>query len=69
RWGSECSQLNGYVNETKLPHLGEANPQVYVETPFSKKRLFGALYGLVESFFYKNDEATTLQSMVIGMKP
>ncbi|GFW14106.1 hypothetical protein TNCV_3546951 [Trichonephila clavipes] len=24
--------LNSYVNKTKLPHLGEANPQVYVET-------------------------------------
>ncbi|GFX54529.1 uncharacterized protein TNCV_792161 [Trichonephila clavipes] len=31
------------------------NPQVYVETPLHPEKLFGALYGLVESFF-KNDE-------------
>ncbi|GFU91841.1 DUF4817 domain-containing protein [Trichonephila clavipes] len=30
-------------------------PQVYVETPLHLEKLFGALYGLVESFF-KNDE-------------
>ncbi|GFV76464.1 hypothetical protein TNCV_4726841, partial [Trichonephila clavipes] len=24
--------LNGYVNKQKLPHLSEANPQVYVKT-------------------------------------
>ncbi|GFT10010.1 DUF4817 domain-containing protein [Trichonephila clavipes] len=35
----------------------EANPQVYVETPLHSEKLtvWGALYGLVESFF-KNDE-------------
>ncbi|GFV79216.1 hypothetical protein TNCV_70841 [Trichonephila clavipes] len=38
----------------KLPHLSEANPQVYVETPLHPEKLTGALYGLVESF--KNDE-------------
>ncbi|GFW99564.1 hypothetical protein TNCV_3417971 [Trichonephila clavipes] len=27
-----------------------ANPQVYVETPLHPEKLFGALYGLVESF-------------------
>ncbi|GFV90830.1 transposable element Tc3 transposase [Trichonephila clavipes] len=32
----------------------EANPQVYVETPLHPEKLFGALFGLVESF--KNDE-------------
>ncbi|GFU64807.1 hypothetical protein TNCV_964661 [Trichonephila clavipes] len=30
--------LNGYVNKTKLPHLGEANPQVYVETPLHPEK-------------------------------
>ncbi|GFU19171.1 transposable element Tc3 transposase [Trichonephila clavipes] len=33
----------------------QTNPQVYVETPLHPEKLFGALYGLVESFF-KNDE-------------
>ncbi|GFY34600.1 hypothetical protein TNCV_1372911 [Trichonephila clavipes] len=42
--------------QTKLPHLEEANPQVYVETPLHPEKLtVCALYGLVESFF-KNDE-------------
>ncbi|GFW68419.1 transposable element Tc3 transposase [Trichonephila clavipes] len=31
--------LNGYVNKTKLSHLSEANPQVYVETPLHPERL------------------------------
>ncbi|GFW01403.1 hypothetical protein TNCV_5030531 [Trichonephila clavipes] len=31
--------LNGYVNKQKLPHLGEANPQVYVETPLHPEKL------------------------------
>ncbi|GFY26043.1 uncharacterized protein TNCV_1917931 [Trichonephila clavipes] len=31
--------LNGYDNKTKLPHLSEANPQVYVETPLHPEKL------------------------------
>ncbi|GFU93952.1 hypothetical protein TNCV_3104321, partial [Trichonephila clavipes] len=31
--------LNSYVNKTKLPHLSEANPQVYVETPLHPEKL------------------------------
>ncbi|GFT30749.1 transposable element Tc3 transposase [Trichonephila clavipes] len=47
--------LNGYVNKQNRRIWSEANPQVYVETPLHPEKLFGALYGLVESFF-KNDE-------------
>ncbi|GFT26088.1 transposable element Tc3 transposase [Trichonephila clavipes] len=47
--------LNGYVNKQNCHIWSEANPQVYVETPFHPEKLTGALYGLVESFF-KNDE-------------
>ncbi|GFW15136.1 putative DD41D transposase [Trichonephila clavipes] len=47
--------LNGYVNKQNCRIWSEANPQVYVETPLNPEKLFGALYGLVESFF-KNDE-------------
>ncbi|GFV21073.1 uncharacterized protein TNCV_1568691 [Trichonephila clavipes] len=46
--------LNGYVNKQNCRIWSEANPQVYVETPLHPEKLFGALYGLVESF--KNDE-------------
>ncbi|GFT61644.1 hypothetical protein TNCV_4050361, partial [Trichonephila clavipes] len=45
--------LNGYVNKQNCRIWSEANPQVYVETPLHPEKLFGALYGLVESF--KND--------------
>ncbi|GFW45918.1 hypothetical protein TNCV_4496371 [Trichonephila clavipes] len=31
--------LNGHVNKQKLPHLSEANPQVYVETPLHPEKL------------------------------
>ncbi|GFX45742.1 hypothetical protein TNCV_1328311 [Trichonephila clavipes] len=31
--------LNGYVNKQKLPHLSEANPQVYLETPLHPEKL------------------------------
>ncbi|GFT34918.1 putative transposable element [Trichonephila clavipes] len=47
--------------QTKLPHLSEANPQVFVETPLHpENRLFGALYGLVESLelWFQQDGAT-----------
>ncbi|GFU55648.1 transposable element Tc3 transposase [Trichonephila clavipes] len=49
--------LNGYLNKQNCRIWSEANPQVYVEKHcyIQKSRLFGALYGLVESFF-KNDE-------------
>ncbi|GFU01046.1 hypothetical protein TNCV_1816611 [Trichonephila clavipes] len=46
--------LNGYVNKQNCHVWSEANPQVYVETPLNPEKLFGALYGLLESF--KNDE-------------
>ncbi|GFV02171.1 putative DD41D transposase [Trichonephila clavipes] len=50
--------LNGYVN--KLPHLEEANPQVYVETPFHTEKLtvWCALWagGIIGPYFFKNDE-------------
>ncbi|GFY09258.1 hypothetical protein TNCV_2991761 [Trichonephila clavipes] len=65
--------LNSYVNKQKLPHLGEANPQMYVETPLHPEKLtVGTLYGLVESLVRtssKTMKATTLQSMVIGIQP
>ncbi|GFY16634.1 uncharacterized protein TNCV_2787601 [Trichonephila clavipes] len=48
--------LDGYVNKQNCRIWSEANPQVYVETPLHPEKLFGALYGLVESFF-KNDKS------------
>ncbi|GFV41130.1 transposable element Tcb1 transposase [Trichonephila clavipes] len=47
--------LNDYVNKQNCRIWSEANPQVYVETQVHPEKLFGALYGLVESYF-KNDE-------------
>ncbi|GFV65012.1 transposable element Tc3 transposase [Trichonephila clavipes] len=47
--------LNGYVDNQNCCIWGEANPQVYGETPLLPEKLTGALYGLVESSF-KNDE-------------
>ncbi|GFW20896.1 hypothetical protein TNCV_1714031 [Trichonephila clavipes] len=42
--------LNGYVKKQNCRIWSEANPQVHVEHRYiQKKRLFGALYGLVES--------------------
>ncbi|GFT60956.1 uncharacterized protein TNCV_4092431 [Trichonephila clavipes] len=64
--------LNGYVNKQNCRIWSEANPQVYVETPLHPEKLFGALYGLVESLVRtssKTMKATTLQSMVIGIEP
>ncbi|GFU96469.1 hypothetical protein TNCV_90421 [Trichonephila clavipes] len=64
--------LNGYVNKQNCHIWSEANPQVYVETPLHPEKLFGALYGLVESLVRtssKTMKATTLQSMVIGLEP
>ncbi|GFX13153.1 putative DD41D transposase [Trichonephila clavipes] len=52
--------LNGYVNKQNCRIWSEANPQD-VETPLHPEKLtFGALYGLVESFF-KNDEGHNFQ--------
>ncbi|GFX28316.1 putative transposable element [Trichonephila clavipes] len=49
--------LNGYVNKQNCRIWSEANPQVYVETPLHPEKLtFGALYGMVESVLFKNDE-------------
>ncbi|GFX21529.1 transposable element Tc3 transposase [Trichonephila clavipes] len=46
--------------QTKLPHLGEANPQVYVETPLhpEKSHVWCALWagGIIAPYFFKNDE-------------
>ncbi|GFU70537.1 truncated putative DD41D transposase [Trichonephila clavipes] len=47
--------LNGNVNKQNCRIWSEANLQVCVETPLHPEKLFGALYGLVESFV-KNDE-------------
>ncbi|GFU51719.1 putative transposable element [Trichonephila clavipes] len=48
--------LNGYVNKQNCRIWSETNPQVYVETPLHPENcLFGALYGLVESFFKKDE--------------
>ncbi|GFY26808.1 hypothetical protein TNCV_4375541 [Trichonephila clavipes] len=55
--------LNGYVNKQNCRIWREANPQVYVETPLHPEKLFGALYGLVESLVRtssKTMKATTL---------
>ncbi|GFT56048.1 hypothetical protein TNCV_3117311 [Trichonephila clavipes] len=67
--------LNGYVNKEKVPHLSEANPQVYVETPLHPEKLtVCALYGQVESlvrnFPCKNDEGQiTLRVNGDGIEP
>ncbi|GFT18935.1 hypothetical protein TNCV_4725791 [Trichonephila clavipes] len=46
--------------QTKRPHLGEANPQVYVETPLHPEKLtvWCALWagGIIGPYFFKNDE-------------
>ncbi|GFX26658.1 hypothetical protein TNCV_4536681 [Trichonephila clavipes] len=59
--------------QTKLPHLEEANPQVYVETPLhpEKTDCLRALWagGIIGPYFFKTMKATTLQSMVIGIEP
>ncbi|GFU01560.1 putative transposable element [Trichonephila clavipes] len=52
--------LNGYINKQNCPHLGEANPQVYVETPLHPEKLtvWCALWagGIIGPYFFKNDE-------------
>ncbi|GFW36625.1 DUF4817 domain-containing protein [Trichonephila clavipes] len=46
--------------QTKLTHLSEANPQVYVETPLHPEKLtvWCALWagGIIGPYFFKNDE-------------
>ncbi|GFV35765.1 uncharacterized protein TNCV_913551 [Trichonephila clavipes] len=46
--------------QTKLPHLSEANTQVYVETPLHPEKLtvWCALWagGIIGPYFFKNDE-------------
>ncbi|GFX78103.1 uncharacterized protein TNCV_972571 [Trichonephila clavipes] len=53
--------LNEWLRQqTKLPHLSEANPQVYVETPLHPEKLtvWCALWagGIIGPYFFKNDE-------------
>ncbi|GFV13340.1 hypothetical protein TNCV_4308401 [Trichonephila clavipes] len=55
--------------QTKLPHLGEANPQVYVETPLHPEKLTVWCALWAGGIFFKNDEGhNALQSMVIGIE-
>ncbi|GFW81802.1 transposable element tc3 transposase [Trichonephila clavipes] len=52
--------LNGYVNKQNCRIWSEANPQVYVETPFHPETLtvWCALWagGIIGPYFFKNDE-------------
>ncbi|GFW90828.1 putative DD41D transposase [Trichonephila clavipes] len=52
--------LNGYVNKQNCRIWSEANPQVYVETPFHPEKLtvWCALWadGIIGPYFFKNDE-------------
>ncbi|GFT49862.1 DUF4817 domain-containing protein [Trichonephila clavipes] len=47
-------------HKTKLPHLSEANPQVYVETPLNPEKLtvWSTLWagGIIGPYFFKHDE-------------
>ncbi|GFV17915.1 hypothetical protein TNCV_4030461 [Trichonephila clavipes] len=58
--------LNGYVNKSKLPHLGETNPTSVCRNTFTSEKLtvWCALWagGIL---LQKMMKATTLQSMVI----
>ncbi|GFY08963.1 putative DD41D transposase [Trichonephila clavipes] len=53
--------LNGYVNKQNCRIWSEANPQVYVETPFHPEKLtvWCALWagGIIGPYFFKNDES------------
>ncbi|GFU61899.1 transposable element Tc3 transposase [Trichonephila clavipes] len=61
---NECPLLALLVEwlrqQTKQPHLGEVNPQVYVETPLhpGKLTVWCALWagGITGPYFFKNDE-------------
>ncbi|GFT32847.1 uncharacterized protein TNCV_5038931 [Trichonephila clavipes] len=61
--------LNGYVTKPNCRIWSEANPQVYVETPFTSKKTDC----LVRFMGWWNPSsktmATALQSMVIGIEP
>ncbi|GFU82164.1 putative DD41D transposase [Trichonephila clavipes] len=52
--------LNGYVNKQNCRIWSEANPQVYVKTPFHPEKLtvWCALWagGIIGPYFFKNDE-------------
>ncbi|GFW04663.1 putative DD41D transposase [Trichonephila clavipes] len=52
--------LNVYVNKQNCRIWSEANPQVYVETPFHPEKLtvWCALWagGIIRPYFFKNDE-------------
>ncbi|GFT32358.1 transposable element Tc3 transposase [Trichonephila clavipes] len=52
--------LNGYVNKQNCRIWSEANPQVYVETPFHPEKLtvWCALWagGIIGPYFFKTDE-------------
>ncbi|GFU33224.1 uncharacterized protein TNCV_4157261 [Trichonephila clavipes] len=56
--------LNGYVNKQNCRIWSEANPQVYVETPFRPEKLtvWCALWagGIIGPHFFKNDESHNL---------
>ncbi|GFS70631.1 putative DD41D transposase [Trichonephila clavipes] len=42
--------------QTKLPHLSEAIPQVYVETPLRPEKLTVWAGGIISPYFFKNVE-------------
>ncbi|GFV27462.1 transposable element Tcb2 transposase [Trichonephila clavipes] len=71
---SVCALLVEWLHQqTKLPHLGEANPQVYVETPLHPEKLtvWCALWagGIIGRTSSKTMKATKFQSIVIGIEP
>ncbi|GFU64880.1 putative DD41D transposase [Trichonephila clavipes] len=67
--------LNGYVNKQNCRIWSEANPQVYVETPFHPEKLtvWCALWagGIIDPYFFKNDEGHNgfVKSLVYADKP
>ncbi|GFV03128.1 hypothetical protein TNCV_4388101 [Trichonephila clavipes] len=66
----EATLVEWLRQQTKLPHLSEANPQVYVETSLHPEKLtvckrFKGWWNPSS----KTMKATTLQSMVIGIEP
>ncbi|GFU78311.1 hypothetical protein TNCV_4684151 [Trichonephila clavipes] len=62
--------LNGYVNKTKLLHLGEANPQVYVRNTVTSEKLTVWCALWAGESFCKNDEGHNVTvNGVIGIEP